>query len=74
MTKKKRTRGTPSTALITDSHVSAKAAGLRYVTDASPSIRRNRVGKGFTYLTNDGTQLRDRHELQRITSLRIPPA
>ena len=74
MTQKKRTRGTASTALITDPQASAKAAGLRYVTDARPGIRRKRAGKGFTYLTGDGTQLRDRHELQRITSLRIPPA
>jgi DNA topoisomerase-1 len=73
MTTKKRTRGQPSTVLVTDSHVSAKAAGLRYVTDARPGIRRQRAGKGFTYLTEDGTRLRDRHELQRITSLRIPP-
>src|SRR5262245_18866929 len=74
MTQKKRTRGTPSRALITDPQVSAKAAGLRYVTDASPGIRRQRAGKGFTYLTGNGTQLRDRYELERITSLRIPPA
>lgn len=74
MPTKKRTRGTPSTALINDPQVSAKVAGLRYVTDASPGIRRQRAGKGFTYLTGDGTRLRDRHELQRITSLRIPPA
>ena len=74
MTTKKRTRGQPRIALIIDSQVSAKAAGLRYVTDASPGIRRQRAGKGFTYLTGDGTRLRDRHELQRITSLRIPPA
>ena len=74
MTQKKRTRGTASTALITDPQASAKAAGLRYVTDASPGIRRKRAGKGFTYLTGNGTQLRDRHELKRITSLRIPPA
>jgi DNA topoisomerase I len=74
MSTKKRTRGQPSTVLITDPHASAKAAGLRYVTDTSPGIRRQRAGKGFTYLTGDGTRLRDRHELQRITSLRIPPA
>jgi DNA topoisomerase I len=74
MTTKKRARGQPSTVLITDSHVSAKAARLRYVTDASPGIRRQRAGKGFTYLTGDGTRLHDRQELQRITSLRIPPA
>jgi DNA topoisomerase-1 len=74
MTTKKRTRGQSSTDLITDFPLSAKAAGLRYVTDAGPGIRRQRAGKGFAYLAEDGTRLRDRHELQRITSLRIPPA
>jgi DNA topoisomerase-1 len=74
MTEKKRTRGKPSVALITDPQVSAKAAGLRYGTDASPGIRRRRVGKSFTYLDVDGTQLRDPQELQRIKSLGIPPA
>jgi DNA topoisomerase-1 len=74
MTQKKRTRGTPSPALITDPQASAKAAGLRYVTDASPGIRRRRAGKGFIYLTGNGTQVRDQHEIQRIRSLRIPPA
>jgi DNA topoisomerase-1 len=74
MTEKKRTRGKPNTALLTDPHVSAKAAGLRYVTDASAGIRRKRAGKGFTYLKVDGTQLRDPQELPRIKSLRIPPA
>jgi DNA topoisomerase-1 len=74
MTEKKRTRAKSGTALITDSQMSAKVAGLRYVTDASHGIRRKRAGKGFSYLDMNGTQLRDRQELQRIKSLRIPPA
>jgi DNA topoisomerase-1 len=74
MTEKKRTRGKPSAALITDPQVSAKAAGLRYGTDASPGIRRKRTGKGFTYIDVDGRRLRDPQELQRINFLGIPPA
>jgi DNA topoisomerase-1 len=74
MAKKPRTRGQPSTALGTDPQVSAKAAGLRYVTDTRPGIRRQRAGKGFTYLNVDGTRLLDPQELQRIKSLGIPPA
>ena len=74
MTAKKRTRDKASTALISDPPVSAKAAGLRYGTDASPGIRRKRAGKGFTYFDVEGRRLRDPQELQRIKSLGIPPA
>ena len=52
----------------------AKAAGLRYVTDASPGIRRKRVGKNFSYIGPDGKPISDPAELQRIKSLGIPPA
>jgi len=74
MTEKKRTRGKPSAALITDPQASAKAAGLRYGTDASPGIRRKRAGKGFTYIDVEGRRLHDPQELQRINFLSIPPA
>ncbi|HZO74708.1 MAG TPA: DNA topoisomerase IB [Ktedonobacteraceae bacterium] len=53
---------------------SAKAAGLRYVTDAKPGIRRKRVGKHFSYIGLDGKPIHDEKELQRIRSLAIPPA
>lgn len=52
----------------------AKAAGLRYVTDASPGIWRKRVGKNFRYIGPDGKPISDPTELQRIKSLGIPPA
>jgi DNA topoisomerase-1 len=53
---------------------SAQVAGLRYVTDQGPGITRQRNGKGFRYLSPQGTSLRDPKELQRIKSLAIPPA
>ena len=53
---------------------SARAAGLRYVTDAKPGIARRRRGKGFAYTAPDGSLLRDRETLGRIRSLVIPPA
>ena len=53
--------------------VSAKAAGLRYVTDAVPGIARKRQGKGFIYVGPDGRPLRDEVTLQRIRALVIPP-
>ena len=52
----------------------AKSAGLRYVSDRMPGIRRKKVGKAFTYITSDGTTLRDSEALARIKSLAIPPA
>jgi len=59
---------------ITDPVESAKAAGLRYVTDESPGIRRKGAGKGFSYIGLDGKPIRDTAELKRIKSIGIPPA
>jgi DNA topoisomerase I len=53
---------------------SAQAAGLRYVSDAKPGIRRKRAGKGFTYVGLDDRTVRDKATLARIRSLAIPPA
>src|SRR3954464_1222424 len=53
---------------------SAAAAGLRYVTDAMPVIRRHRHGRGFTYIGPDGQVIRARETLKRFQSLVIPPA
>jgi DNA topoisomerase I len=53
---------------------SARAAGLRYVSDTAPGIRRKRAGKHFTYIGLDGKPIRDSAELKRIKSLSIPPA
>jgi len=59
---------------VSDPLQSAQAAGLRYVSDASPGIRRRRAGRGFTYVAPDGRPLRDPAALARIRSLAIPPA
>ncbi len=53
---------------------SAKAAGLRYVNDAMPGIRRRRNGRGFTYVDAEGRTVRERALIQRFRSLVIPPA
>jgi DNA topoisomerase-1 len=59
---------------LADEHVeAAHAAGLRYVTDAAPGIRRQRRGRGFAYVRPDGAPLRDSAELERIRRLVIPP-
>jgi DNA topoisomerase-1 len=51
----------------------ARAAGLVYVSDSDPGIRR--VGRQrFRYLNADQKTVRNKKELQRIGSLAIPPA
>jgi DNA topoisomerase-1 len=66
--------GFEQTMTLADEHVeAAQAAGLRYVTDSGPGIRRRRHGRGFTYTRPDGAPLRDRSELERIRRLVIPP-
>ncbi len=61
--------------IVTDPVASAKAAGLRYVTDRGPGgIRRRRAGKGFVYYDPAGRKITDPDELRRIRSLAIPPA
>jgi DNA topoisomerase-1 len=57
-----------------DPVASAEAAGLRYVSDAGPGIRRKRAGKHFSYVGPDDRPIRDPAELKRIKSLGIPPA
>lgn len=52
----------------------SRAAGLRYVSDEAPGIRRVRRGTAFTYKDADGKTVRDRATLKRIKSLAIPPA
>lgn len=59
---------------LSDSRASAQAAGLRYVTDSMPGIRRKRSGKGFRYFMPDGEQIRDAREIARINHIGIPPA
>jgi DNA topoisomerase-1 len=53
---------------------SAKAAGLRYVSDEMPGIRRISRGKGFAYIAPDGKEIDDENDLARIRSLAVPPA
>ena len=67
-------REPPPVAEAEDPTVSAREAGLRYVTDAGTGIGRRRRGTGFTYLGPDGKAIRDPEILARIRSLAIPPA
>jgi len=57
-----------------DPEVSAEEAGLRYVSDTGPGIRRRRAGKGWTYLGSDGERITDADRIAWINRLAIPPA
>src|SRR5689334_20284671 len=59
---------------VVDPQDAAESAGLRYVSDERPGIRRRRSGKGFAYTRPDGTALTDNHVISRIKALVIPPA
>jgi DNA topoisomerase-1 len=52
----------------------AKAAKLRYVSDRSRGVRRERTGDGFEYFSPSGAKITDEEELTRIRKLAIPPA
>jgi DNA topoisomerase-1 len=59
---------------IVDPRDAAESAGLRYVSDERPGIRRKKVGTGFSYVRADGSRLMERGALKRIKALAIPPA
>jgi DNA topoisomerase-1 len=53
---------------------SAKAAGLRYVSDARPGIRRVMGPLGFRYIAPGGKAIRAAADVKRINALAVPPA
>jgi DNA topoisomerase I len=60
--------------MFMDAQAVARDAGLRYVDDRLPGIRRLRRGRSFAYVRADGKPVRDVGDLQRIRALAIPPA
>ncbi len=57
-----------------DGAAAARAAGLRYVSDAMPGIRREAGPTGFVFRRPDGRRIRAAAEIARILALAIPPA
>ena len=58
-----------------DTQQDIKAAGLRFVTDQQPGIRREPASSGgFQYFSPKGDKITDESTLSRIKSLAIPPA
>lgn len=51
-----------------------KEAGLVYVSDSEPGIRRQRKGRSFCYRLPDGSLVRDAALKARISALGLPPA
>ncbi|WP_372017036.1 DNA topoisomerase IB [Pseudoxanthomonas sp. 10H] len=52
----------------------ARRAGLVYVSDSEPGLRRRKQGRGFAYRSSAGGPVRDAATLARIRALAIPPA
>ncbi len=59
---------------VVDPRDAAESAGLTYVSDEEPGIRRRKAGKGFAFLKPDGTRVTDERTLERIRKLAVPPA
>ena len=59
---------------VIDPKDAAQSAGLIYVSDERPGLRRVKVSKGFTYLRTDGKKIVNQEELAGIKALAVPPA
>jgi DNA topoisomerase-1 len=59
---------------IADPREAAESAGLVYVSDEEPGIRRRKAGKGFSYSKPGNGRVKDAAALKRIRALAIPPA
>ena len=57
-----------------DPKVTAKAVGLRYVSDCTPGYTRKKSGKGWSYYGLDGKLVKDKELISRFNKLVIPPA
>ncbi|TJZ92231.1 DNA topoisomerase IB [Paracoccus gahaiensis] len=63
----------PKDAII-DPEDAAISAGLVYVNDDIPGIRRVRAGKSFSYRDAQGQTITDRATRKRLAALAVPPA
>jgi DNA topoisomerase-1 len=57
-----------------DPELHAEEAGLRYLTDDVPGVRRRRAGKGFVYIGPGGRRITDADRIAWYKRLAIPPA
>ncbi len=54
--------------------ITAKAVGLRYVSDSTPGYTRKKSGNGWSYYDRDGNLVKDKTLTTRFNKLVIPPA
>jgi DNA topoisomerase-1 len=59
---------------VVDPKDAAEFAGLAYVSDDKPGIRRRRFGNGFRYENGQRERVCDKATLARIKTLAVPPA
>jgi DNA topoisomerase-1 len=64
----------PAAEALVDAKDAAEHAGLVYVSDERPGIRRERSGKGFRYASDGRERIKDSITLKRIKALAVPPA
>jgi len=57
-----------------DPKITAKAAGLRYVSDSMPGYTRKKSDEGFAFYDPDGKLVKDEDLIHRFKKLVIPPA
>ena len=57
-----------------DPKVTAKAVGLRYVSDSTPGYTRKKAGDKWAYIDADGKPVKDKELVTRFNKLVIPPA
>jgi DNA topoisomerase-1 len=57
-----------------DPKITAKAAGLRYVSDSNAGYTRKKSGKGWSYYDKEGNLVKDKALIARFNKLVIPPA
>jgi len=57
-----------------DPKTTAKAVGLRYVSDSTPGYTRKKAGKDWSFYDAEGNLVKDKELTQRFTKLVIPPA
>ncbi len=56
-----------------DPKITAKAVGLRYVSDSTPGYTRKKAGKGWSFYDAGGALVKDKELVTRFTKLVIPP-
>eukprot|EP01037_Dinobryon_pediforme_P000771 gene771-775_t len=57
-----------------DPKTTARAVGLRYVSDSAPGYSRKKSGKGWSYYNAAGELVKDKNLVTRFNKMVIPPA